>query len=182
MAVDKFVDSTQLDADLTSIANAIRAKTGKSENISLPSGLASAVSEIQTTGKEFITGSFTVASNAQTHRLSFGKTFNKYLAYIEMSDSSKTALINSGSTLYLGFAFVGSYPASSINGTSQEYKAISQYRPSSNNTSSSIPANGPTFASSYIENSVVNVGSAQSTDTAKFLAGYTYNYCVVSTA
>lgn len=44
MSLDKLVDSTQLDADLTSVADAIRAKSGGSEQLAFPAGF---VSEIQ---------------------------------------------------------------------------------------------------------------------------------------
>lgn len=46
MAVDKLVDSTQLDADLTSVANAIRLKTGDSSPIAFPSGFVSEIGKI----------------------------------------------------------------------------------------------------------------------------------------
>ena len=48
MAVDKLVDSTQLDADLTSIANAIRTKGGTSAQLAFPAGFVSAVEAILT--------------------------------------------------------------------------------------------------------------------------------------
>ena len=48
MAVDKLVDSTQLDADLTSVANAIRTKGGTSAQLAFPSGFVSAVQAIPT--------------------------------------------------------------------------------------------------------------------------------------
>jgi hypothetical protein len=50
MAVDKLVDSTQLDSDLTSVANAIRAKSGGSSQLAFPSGFVSAVEAIPTGG------------------------------------------------------------------------------------------------------------------------------------
>lgn len=48
MAVDKLVDSTQLNADLTTVANAIRTKGGTSEQLSFPTGMANAVAAIPT--------------------------------------------------------------------------------------------------------------------------------------
>ena len=48
MAVDKLVDSTQLDADLTSVANAIRTKGGTSAQLAFPAGFVSAVQAIPT--------------------------------------------------------------------------------------------------------------------------------------
>lgn len=46
MSVDKLVDSTQLDADLTSVANAIRTKGGTSAQLSFPSGFVDAIGAI----------------------------------------------------------------------------------------------------------------------------------------
>lgn len=50
MAVDKLVDSAQLDSDLTSVANAIRAKGGTSVQLAFPTGFVSAISAIPTGG------------------------------------------------------------------------------------------------------------------------------------
>ena len=50
MAVDKLVDSTQLNADLTSVANAIRAKGGTSASLAFPSGFVDAIEDIETGG------------------------------------------------------------------------------------------------------------------------------------
>ena len=50
MAVDKLVDSAQLDANLTSVANAIRSKAGISGALSFPSGMVSAINGISTGG------------------------------------------------------------------------------------------------------------------------------------
>lgn len=50
MAVDKLVDSAQLNADLTSVANAIRTKGGTSAQMAFPAGFVSAVNAIPTGG------------------------------------------------------------------------------------------------------------------------------------
>lgn len=46
MAYDKLVDSAQLDADLTSVANAIRTKSGTSSQLSFPNGFVSEINNI----------------------------------------------------------------------------------------------------------------------------------------
>lgn len=46
MAVDKLVDSTQLDSDLTSVANAIRAKGGTSASLAFPAEFITAINAI----------------------------------------------------------------------------------------------------------------------------------------
>ena len=50
MAVDKLVDSTQLDTDLTSVANAIRTKGGTSASLAFPTGFVAAIDAIETGG------------------------------------------------------------------------------------------------------------------------------------
>lgn len=68
MSVDKLVDSTQLNADLTSVANAIRTKGGTSAQMAFPAGFVSAVQAIPTGGGGGLTkesGSITLTENTQ---------------------------------------------------------------------------------------------------------------------
>lgn len=69
MAVDKLVDSTQLDTDLTSVANAIRTKGGTSASLAFPAGFVSAVNAIPTGGggTPLSANGFTVASANQSY-------------------------------------------------------------------------------------------------------------------
>lgn len=53
MAVDNLVDSAQLDADLTSVANAIRTKGGTSGQLAFPAEFVSAIEAIETGGGGF---------------------------------------------------------------------------------------------------------------------------------
>ena len=50
MAVDKLVDSTQLDTDLTAVADAIRTKGGTSASLAFPTGFVDAFDAIETGG------------------------------------------------------------------------------------------------------------------------------------
>ncbi len=50
MSLDKLVDSTQLDSDLTSVANAIRAKSGGSAALAFPGGFVSEIGNIPSGG------------------------------------------------------------------------------------------------------------------------------------
>ena len=65
MSVDKLVDSSQLDTDLTSVANAIRTKGGTSAQLAFPAGFVSAVQAIPTGGGGSATHvQYTAASDA----------------------------------------------------------------------------------------------------------------------
>lgn len=79
MAVDKLVDSTQLDDDLTSVANAIRTKGGTSADLAFPADFVSAIAAIPTGGGSSAeTGSF-VATTSDTLTISVTSLHN-YLA------------------------------------------------------------------------------------------------------
>lgn len=56
MAVDKIVDGTALDNNLTSVANAIRTKGGTSGSLSFPSGFVSAIGNLGGGGASCIIG------------------------------------------------------------------------------------------------------------------------------
>lgn len=64
MAIDKAVDSSQLNTDLTSIADAIRAKGGTSAQLAFPAGFVSAVQAISGGGGNgmYAAGEITMAS------------------------------------------------------------------------------------------------------------------------
>jgi len=59
MALDKLVDSSQLDSDLGDIADAIRAKGGTSGQLAFPQGFVDAVEAIETGGGYSISAVFT---------------------------------------------------------------------------------------------------------------------------
>ncbi len=63
MALDKLVDSAQLDTDLTSVANAIRTKGGTSAQLAFPGGFVSAVDAIPTGGGNKSSGTITLAAD-----------------------------------------------------------------------------------------------------------------------
>ena len=56
MALDKVVDSAALDAGMTSVADAIRAKAGTTEPLAWPDGFAAAISGIETGGGDSAAG------------------------------------------------------------------------------------------------------------------------------
>ena len=65
MSVDKLVDSTQLDADLASVADAIRTKGGTSAQLAFPADFVQAIEDIETGGggNTYTFTSYTAASN-----------------------------------------------------------------------------------------------------------------------
>lgn len=73
MSLDKLVDSAQLDTDLTSVANAIRAKSGGSGQLAFPAGLVSEIQAIPSGGATEVTIS---SSGAVTQALDPDKIYH----------------------------------------------------------------------------------------------------------
>ena len=78
MAYDKVVDSVALDTQLTSIADAIRAKTGGTDSLVFPDGFSQAIAAIEAgvgsgsatiLGRTYDCGTFISAENAGTYTL-----------------------------------------------------------------------------------------------------------------
>ena len=127
-------------------------------------------------GAQFVKGTFTVSDSGSSYTLNFGKTFSKYMYFVEMTDESKTAFISSGATAARIFCYVGIYPKREINNTSvNSNKLIVRLNPSTSETSAS-------YSSSFTESStsIVFATSSVTGSTANALyKGYTYNYYIV---
>lgn len=119
MAVDKLVDSTQLDTDLTSVANAIRAKSGGSSQLAFPSGFVSEIGNIPSGGgTRSEIGSFTVASNYVTsktisHGLNTSKIFGIVWAEPDENDQIKP---NAGYQVLFAHFITYSFPNEFFDG------------------------------------------------------------------
>lgn len=70
MAVDKLVDSAQLNSDLTAVANAIRNKTGQTGKLTFPSGMVNAIASITTGGGGSATSTPSLQAKTATPSLS----------------------------------------------------------------------------------------------------------------
>lgn len=82
MTVDKLVDSTQLDTDLTSVANAIRTKGGTSASLAFPADFVSAIAAIPSGGgASFGTGTITPTSDITTCQIDTGGSYDRFVMY-----------------------------------------------------------------------------------------------------
>lgn len=111
MALDKLVDSTQLDANLTSVANAIRAKSGGSSQLAFPAGFVDAIDAIPTGGggTRSESGSFTVASGYITeksiaHNLNTTKIFG--IIWAEPDENDEIVALTGYALLFSHFITV----------------------------------------------------------------------------
>ena len=174
MAVDKLVDSTQLDSDLTSVANAIRTKGGTSANLAFPAGFVEAIGAIAT-GAEYVSGTFTAPESGSSATLSFGKTFSKYMLFVEMTDDSKIALLASGQSSAKMYAFDAMYQIPTIDNGHPDpcimsYRVVPTTGVKSYSASTIIEMTGSSFT---ITNNTIGSGANV------FYRGYSYKYYVV---
>lgn len=101
MSVDKLVDSSQLDTDLTSVANAIRTKGGTSAQLAFPAGFVSAIGNIPTGGgsneKLLASGTYTVTSAESSIAISTG------ISNLDTTKVRKALVVGNLSTASAGF-------------------------------------------------------------------------------
>lgn len=117
MAVDKLVDSTQLNTDLTSVANAIRTKGGTSAQLAFPSGFVSAVQAIPTGGggeTKSATGTFTPTERTMT--VSFDVGFTGAIGVVVVP-TSENPLKGNGRTIYYWVSTPNAYIKSIAGGS-----------------------------------------------------------------
>lgn len=115
MAVDKLVDSTQLNANLTSIANAIRTKGGTSAQMEFPNGFVQAINNISGGGAVY-TNSKLFINNEQITDVSgftllyddtmlYGNKGVKVAARLAITDESDHSALQSNGWSANGMAF-----------------------------------------------------------------------------
>lgn len=109
MAVDKLVDSTQLDADLTSVANAIRTKGGTSAQLAFPAEFVQAIEDIETGGGSYENIAVTLKNAKSSGSMSLYTTqYDDDLEVIIAKTSTRSAGSSTGYSLlkqdnYIGF-------------------------------------------------------------------------------
>lgn len=125
-------------------------------------------------GSSAVTGTITAQSGGAT--ISFGATFSSYLFFIEMTDASKTALVNTGNTNSRTYAFTGMYPSPNIN-NSAPGNCMTTYRVKPSTLEfvySQTSINASTGTSS------INISTADLNGGANYMyIGYTYNYTII---
>lgn len=105
MAYDKLVDSAQLDADLTTVADAIRTKGGTEGQLTFPAGFVSAVQAIEAGGGGVTRTTFTPTENTSTITVPFEKVFTHYSVIAYCGDVQGT-----GEVSRIKQGIVNSYP------------------------------------------------------------------------
>lgn len=99
----KVVDADALNADITSIANAIREKSGSSDSLIFPGGFVDAVSTISTGGGTTLSSSSCNIQYTATSTASFT------LYYTDATGAAQTITTSAGETISGLSVQVGSY-------------------------------------------------------------------------
>lgn len=114
MAVDKLVDSAQLDADLTTVANAIRTKGGTSAQLAFPAEFVSAIQAIPTGGggaSNIVTGTFkgTTTGAAMDITLPYTGTGYPIAVMIYPTGGANNSTAASGTNAYKWYTLIQRY-------------------------------------------------------------------------
>lgn len=140
MALDKAVDSAQLDAGLLQIANAIREKAGVGDNFTFPTGFAEAIAAIETGGGGVAYGSVTPTSNSYNTTITHNLGVIPDLVFFWMNQQITSGRL--ADTLYCGVSmpnnkvFDGSKALAVFQGSTTSSSASSRWISGSGNLTS----------------------------------------------
>lgn len=130
-------------------------------------------------GAEVIKGSFTVPLDTTgNYTISFGKSFDRYLYIVEMTEESKVALMQSGQDGNKTFARVGLFPVPAIGDIhSYNYSHMScRINPATETPITTVAVmNGVTNSTIAIA-----IGDITAASTNHVYRGFSYNYTIVS--
>lgn len=148
MAYDKVIDSAVLDANLTSIADAIREKAGTSDKLAFPAGFADAIAAIAAGGATLHVGTFTVNEDVKSYVLDFpvGTPAPKIAMCFNLGDGSSNSLLPKMDTSFIGIVFSDIFAMDTSR--SKNY-GVTMYRASGSN----VNAYWHAYGTSYHENS-----------------------------
>ena len=171
------------DTSLLSVANAIRNAGGTTGSLIFPTGFVNAIGAISSGGGgggggtgSAITGTVTPTTNNANVVINFGRTIERYMFLIEMTDSSLQALADSGIVGNRAYAFNGLYKHKKI--ANVEPSLIAMY----------VRYNPDTGAASSAQTAISNTDNTQlsiksyNLDTASsttLIVGYTYTYIII---
>ena len=130
-------------------------------------------------GVDYVSGSFTVPNTGTSYTLDFGKTFsNGYIFMIEATETSKTSIMNSGSSYARGYCYLGVHPTRYIGG--QEYTStiyVMRVAPLTGDLS-----NGVRSGTTVLTNTGITLGTVDiaASGWSNLVHGLTYNYYVYS--
>lgn len=142
MSLDKLVDSTQLDADLTTVANAIRTKGGTSASLAFPADFVSAIAAISggggSSGVQYKSGTFTptsTLSDASRHTITTVENvgFTPDIFLLCVTDKANL----SGRDKVILFTVA----AKNMGAASQGYRSTARYTSTSNAVGGTVDAN-----------------------------------------
>lgn len=175
MSVDKLVDSTQLDADLTSVADAIRSKGGTDAALAFPAGFVGAIESLfgsETSFFTLATGTVTPVSDVTYIDIPL-RNFG-FIVYAlvtidpqewDVEPYFKNAEYNTHVTTWYGQRFKSYWPCNA-----QDSNVMGYYQ-SGNDNGHSYKSNTATYTGS------TNIRVVYAS--AKFSAGRTYHWVAV---
>lgn len=172
MSVDKLVDSTQLDSDLTSVANAIRSKTGGSVSLTFPAEFVSAINGIPT-GGSLETGSQTITATESSQSI----TMTPSAGYDGFDEVDIT--VNAIPSNYVGSGVTQRTSADLIASGNAVVVLAGYYAGNATKTVANGTEGTPTATKSAVSNHAISV-TPSVTNTVGFISGGTHTGTAVS--
>ena len=178
MALDKLVDSTELDNDLTSIANAIRTKGGTSAELTFPEGFVTAIASIPSGGGgnlEKIVGEIVTPDDVGTFLdVTFQLPQEKKIVGATLALAGDVSELTTGTCVYSNIIVNDIYYVTENDCIRYPDYHVNYSVASQEFTGSSTSPSGA-YAPKIFNNGNISFRKG----TGKFLAGIKYNYEII---
>jgi hypothetical protein len=161
-----------LTEKLTSIADAIRTKTGSADKLTLD-GMATAIAGIQTGGgSAMYSGSFTPTENVLSVEIDVGGAFTKFFCYALAYNETLGNGVKAAHTVYFdNLNHVGGFIGTNNGGTAHSAGAMAYSAEKSR-----YEATTPGCTAAFTDDTVHLTGIGSGTGFGRFLGGITYQW------
>lgn len=126
-------------------------------------------------GAQFVKGSFTVPNDASKYTINFGKSFSKYILFIEADSTSKQTILDSGINASRAYAVLAIYPTMTIGETSA-HKYVYNRIHTINKT---VTLDGNNNGDKSVNSVELPVAALTGSSTNGLFRGLTYGYYIV---
>lgn len=126
-------------------------------------------------GAQFVKGSFTVPNDASRYTINFGKSFSKYILFIEADSTSKQSILDSGINASRAYAVLAVYPTMTIGEASAHKYIYNRIHPV--NKTASVDGNNN--GNKSVNSVELPVYALTGNSTNGLFQGLTYSYYIV---
>ena len=126
-------------------------------------------------GARYVKGTFTVPKNSNSYTIDFGKSFSKYILFIEADSTSKQTILDSGINASRAYAVLAIYPTMTIGEASANKFIYNRIHP----VNKTVSVDGNNNGDKSVNFVQVPATELTGSSTNGLFRGLTYGYYIV---